>query len=135
MNLGRFQLGQFVKLGLPIVNGGGSPVAPDSAPTATITSPSNVTGAPFKLAMDGGPLAFSLPVQLGLSFALGTFSVSYTYKVNGVTFTSGDTFNVIAGGDPGGGIIAMSFYDRPEARYVVTQLTSGRIVQGRNPSL
>jgi len=135
MNLGRFQLGQFVTLGLSTVNTVGVPTAPDAAPMATITTPGVVAGAPFKLAMNGGPLAFALSIQLGLAYGLGTFSVTYTYSVNGAALTGGDTFTVIAGGDPGGGIIAMAYYERPEAGYVVTQLTSGRIVQGRNPSL
>jgi hypothetical protein len=49
--------------------------------------------------------------------------------------TASDTFDLIAGGDEGGAVVSMFAIDRPEARYVVGQLASGKLVQGRNPRL
>lgn len=135
MNLGRIQVGQVVTLGLSTFDPSGAPTAPESAPVATITNPNGTKRPPFKLAMNGGPLAFALPILLGLDFSLGIYGVSYTYTANGFVRSGWDAFTVIAGGDPGGAIISMASYERPEAQYVVVQLTSGRIVQGRNPKL
>lgn len=136
MDLGRFQVGQVVMPAVKTLNVDGDSAAPDVAPTATITGPDGFARGPFKLAMRGGSTEFALPVFLGLEFSLGTYSLSYSYTVDGDAIdTDGDSFEVIAGGDPGGRVISMVAYDRPEARYVVAQLTSGRIVQGRNPRL
>jgi hypothetical protein len=135
MYLGRYQLGQEVKIGLPTVDGSGNPVQPDSAPTAVITHPDAIVDPAVKLAMDGGPTAFALGIDLGYATILGTYTVSYSYQAGVFAGSGGDTFDVIAGGDPGGRIISMTAYDRPEASYVVAQISSGRIVQGRNPSL
>lgn len=134
MDLGRFQQGQQVTLGIATVDGSGNPVAPNAAPTVTITPP---TGSPFtlKLAMNGGSTAFSLPVFLGLSFGLGTYSVAYSYQAGAFAGSGSDTFEVIAGGDPGGAVISLCSFDRPEARYVVAHTTAGLILQGRNPQL
>jgi hypothetical protein len=134
MYLGRFQQGQPVRLAVSPVSGG-NPATPDSAPVATVTGPVGFASFSAKLAMDGGPTAFALAIPLVAEFLLGTYSVSYSYSVGGNAGTASDTFDVIAGGDPGGRIISMTAYDRPEARYVVTQLSSGRIVQGRNPTI
>lgn len=135
MYLGRFQLGQVVKLGLSIVDGSGNPVSPDAAPMAVITNPDSSTDPAFKLAMDGGSTAFAIKLMLGNENSLGTYSVAYSYQAGVFAGSGGDTFDVIAGGDAGGRIISMSAYERPEASYVVAQIASGRIVQGKNPSL
>ena len=69
------------------------------------------------------------------SVALGTYSVSTAYAIGGVPATQASTFQVVAGGDSGGEIISLFEYDRPEGRYVLAQLGSGRLVQGRDPYL
>lgn len=126
-SLGRFQLGDVVTTEvLP-----GSP--PDAAPVATIKNGIGVTIATAKMAMNGGPTAFSLPLFLGNLFTVGTFSVTYSYAVGGIPGSASDSFDVVAGGDPGGRVIAMTAYDRPEAQYVVVQMASGYLMQGRNP--
>lgn len=135
MNLGRFQQGQIVKISIATVDGNDLPATPDAAPVATIRDPSNAVIFSGKLAMDGGTQLFSLPIFVGISYPLATYTVGYTWSVGGFNGTGSDTFDVIHGGDVGGRIIAMYAYDRPEARYVVAQLTSGNIVQGRNPRL
>lgn len=133
MDLGRYVKGQFVTPAVAVVSGGNA-ATPDAAPTATISGPSPTRTV--KLAMDGGPTAFALPIQIDDSFALGTYSVEYAYSVGGSAGSpSSDTFDVIAGGDLGGKVIAMAAYVRPDAQYVVVQTDAGKLLQGRNPRL
>lgn len=135
MSLGRFQLGQSVPLSLSVVNSGGSPVWPDAAPTATITDSGSHVIAEFKMAMTGASYVFSADEFLGLDYTLGTYSLSYQWFVGGSSVSASDSFDVAPGGDAGGRVISMYAYSRPEASYVVGQLSSGNIVQGRNPRL
>lgn len=135
MYLGRFQPGGVVKIRVATTDGSSNPVTPDAAPVATIRDPSNAVIFTGKMAMDGGTQVFSLNIFLGLPYPLATYTVGYSWSVGGFNGTGSDTFDVIHGGDIGGRIISMYAYDRPEARYVVAQLTSGNIVQGRNPRL
>lgn len=132
-DLGRFQLGQSVPLAVATVDGQGAPASPDAAPTAAITGPSGDPVATVELAMAGDDRHFALPFFLGLSLPLGTYGVAYSYLILGAAMAASATFTVIPGGDTGGAIISMFAFDRPEARYVVAQLESGRLVQGRNP--
>lgn len=126
-SLGRFQLGDVVLLEvLPQ-----SP--PDAAPVATVTDSLSNTILVAKMALNGTPASFALQLFLGSQFKVGTFSVTYSYIVNGGSGVTEDSFDVVAGGDPGGPVIAMTAYDRPEAQYVVVQLKSGYLMQGRNP--
>jgi hypothetical protein len=131
--LGRFQIGQTVPLAVVPVDSGGFPSPPDSAPVATVQDPSNTTVGILKMALGGDPEHFAIGFFLRGGLALGTYQVTYAYRVNGASLGETGSFDVIPGGDPGGAVIAMVGYDRPEARYVVAQLASGRLVQGKNP--
>ena len=136
MNLGRFQPGQILPIGVTTVDGTGTPTWPDTAPVATVKDAGNNVIWTGKVALDPDtPYRFSSALFLGIPYSLGTYSVGYEWSVGVYNGTATDTFDVISGGDVGGRIIAMYAYDRPEARYVVAQLTSGNIVQGRNPRL
>lgn len=136
MNLGRFQSGQSVTIAVSTLGSTSLPVMPDAAPVATIKDSVGDVILLRKLALERfGSNVFSLDVFLGVRYPLGTYTVEYQWVVGGFTGTGSDTFDVIHGGDVGGRIISMYAYDRPEARYVVAQLTSGNFVQGRNPRL
>ncbi|SIO38004.1 hypothetical protein SAMN05444166_4234 [Singulisphaera sp. GP187] len=135
MNLGRYQQGQTVTIGLAVVDANGDPASPITAPTAVITDADDSVVASLKLAMNGNSTAFALGVFLGINYSLGTYTVTYSYQSGAFSGSASDTFTVIPGGDPGGRVISLYAYDRPEARYVVAQLTSGLILQGRNPRL
>ena len=135
MDLGRIQPGQFVTIGVATVDGAGHPATPDAAPVATITDASNAVVFAGKIPMRRDTRHFALPIFAGITLPLGTYTVSYAWAVGVFGGTATDTFTIIHGGDIGGRIISMYAYDRPEARYVVAQLSSGNIVQGRNPRL
>lgn len=133
MDLGRRQQGQYVNLRVETTDSSGDPAQPDAAPVATITDAGSNVVATIKIPMSRVENVFSLPLFLGASYLLGTYIVEYSWSVGGVIRNSSDSFDVIHGGDIGGGVIAIYGYDRPEARYVVAQLSSGKLVQGRNP--
>lgn len=135
MDLGRFQPGQVVTLGVSTVDGSANPAWPDAAPVATIRDSSSNVIWSGKISLDGGAYHFSLPVFVGISYSVGTYQVTYAWAVNGTAVASSDSFDVIAGGDIGGSVVSMYAYVRPEATYVVAQLSSGNLVQGRNPRL
>lgn len=126
-SLGRFQVGDLVPM--EVLPGG----VPDAAPVATVKDSMMNVMFVAKMAMNEAPDFFSLPLFLDARFAVGTFSVTYSYAVSGVLGTASDSFDVVAGGDPGGRVIAMTAYDRPEAQYIVVQMQSGYLMQGRNP--
>ncbi len=128
--LGRYRRGDKVVIGTIL------PGIPDSAPIAVIISPdSQVIGAYELPISDATRVSFSLPVQVNLAFAFGTYRVSYQFTIGGHAGVVKDAeFQVIPGGDSGGEVISMLAFDRPEARFLIAQLNSGRLVVGRNPS-
>jgi hypothetical protein len=130
-DLGRYRRGD--KLTLHCA----TPSVPDHAPIAVILDQSNYPVAALSLPKaDASRKAFELQVFVGDGFALGSYSVSYQFSVGGVPGNvPGDSFTVIAGGDSGGEVISLYSCDRPEARFVIAQLNSGRLVRGRNPSI
>lgn len=127
--LGRFVRGQTVLFSLFPVS------ALDSVPTLTLSD--DLTSTPIATALapitSKNPLSFALPVQLGSNLSLGTLRLTFVYTVGGVTLTQVGTFDLIDGGDSGGRVISLCGYTRPNARYLLAQLDSGRLVQGKNP--
>lgn len=131
--LGRYQVGQAVPLAVTPLDGGGFATQPDAAPVATVTAPGGAVLGPFKLAMVADPTHFALAFFPGVGLPLGTYAVAYACLVAGQASTIAGSFDLIPGGDPGGAVVGLFSYDRPEARFVVAQLASGRLVQGKNP--
>lgn len=136
MDLGRFQPGDIIELKFDTVDGDSNRAAPDVSPTIQIVdADSNAIMPTNKAGLIGSYTHFGLDLFVSALYPLGTYTVTYSWTVSGTGFTATDTFTVIGGGDIGGSIIAMRAYVRPEASYVVAQLNSGNIVQGRNPRL
>ncbi|MBX6312831.1 MAG: hypothetical protein IRY99_07945 [Isosphaeraceae bacterium] len=135
--LGRYQRGQAVTLGVRVLGPDRLPAMPDSAPTARVYGDGGLV-ATYRLPIidKGGQVGmFQRPVAIGLEYERGRYRVVYQYAVGAHAGMVIDTFEVIPGGDSGGAVISMYAYDRPEARYVVAQLSDGKLVQGRNPRL
>jgi hypothetical protein len=129
-NLGRYTKGQRVPLLLVPSS------MPDATPIATIIGPDDSTLAALGMPLGPDGRCFLLRLFMGEPYeSMGTYRVTYSYFVAGQPVGSEDTFDRIAGGDAGGRVIAMVSVERPEARYVVAQLDSGRVVQGQNPRL
>jgi hypothetical protein len=78
---------------------------------------------------------FGKPRMIGEDYPLGTLSVKAAYSVSGVPASQDATLYVVDGGDSGGSVISLLGHTRPDAAYIVAQLSSGVLVQGRNPHL
>ena len=130
--LGRFRHGDKVTMSISL------PGVPDSAPIAVIFAEgTNQLMGVYQLpSIDSTNLNFALPMQMGNSFSFGTYLVTYQFTIGGVqgTVDSG-RFQVIPGGNPAGDVIFMHAIDRPEATFVLTQTSDGRLYVGRNPSI
>jgi hypothetical protein len=76
---------------------------------------------------------FKLELFLGDSFATGNHSMELMYSISTDTFIETRTFGIAAGGDTDGQVLAMYYYHRPHADFVVYQVESGLILRGKNP--
>lgn len=133
--LGPFALGSWVPLELFATMPDGQLAVPLVEPTATILDASSATVATITLPRSPGPAGrYGRQMIVGRAFSRGRYRVLYRYQVPGpVQRYAVDLFEVVGGGDPEGAIISLREFRRPEARYVVGQTASGRLVQGRNP--
>lgn len=137
MYRGRYSLGQEIPLGVLTVNADGTPTLPTTAPHMDIFSSSAkvLEGKLIPIIDRGGQTGyFQYPLFLGPLFAAGRYSVIYRYLVGSYLGQVEDVFEVLAGDDEGA-VIAMYWYERPHAAFVVQQLDSGLLVRGRNPRL
>lgn len=136
MYLGRYQLGEYVPLRVLCLNGSQVPADPDACPLVDLRSasgkPVSGEGLPVldKHATTG---LFGSGLYLDEAFSEGAYSVQFTWLVGGTLYSSLARFQVAPGGGASGQVIAMCSYERPHARFLVQQRTSGRIYKGRNP--
>lgn len=131
----RYQRGQYVPLTTTVSDG-----LTLEPPVCVVTDPNNAMFGYFLLPYVGlnpnGAPIYSYPMFLAGGAALGTYTVTITFATTiGGSATVDQTFDVVAGGDSGGQVISLYSYDRPEASFVLAQLSSGKLVQGRNPHL
>jgi hypothetical protein len=126
----RHQRGTVVTLGI-------SPGKADRLPVASVVGPGSVPLGTYPMPMLSGTSApsYQLSLRLPGGIALGTYQVTFSYSVGGVSGSASEQFDVIPGGDSGGEVISLYSHDRPEARYVLAQIGAGKLVQGRNPHL
>ena len=138
MYRGRYQLGQEVVLGLVTLESTSLPDVPDYPVHVRIWSGgTKVLGKFIPIHDRYGTTAFFQYRQfIGAQFSAGTYHVNYHYVgSDGHGGIETDHFEVVAGGHADGTIIAMNYYNRPHADFVVTHLDSGKIQQRRNPSV
>lgn len=138
MYYGRFQLGQSVPLAIRTDDANGVPTMPDDVPVARIYKNDDTLVASQRIPVfdkSGTNGLFLLPFFLGPAFSVGRYRVLYSYTLSGTPQVKDDYFEIVAGGDPGGAVISAYWYDRPHAKFLIQQLDSGKLVQGRNPRL
>jgi hypothetical protein len=123
-NLGRFRPGDVVPLAFSLA------ARPDYNPIASVT-PSGAAANPFS--RDG--INFLWPLLLDGRFTFGTFIVTCSYSIGGISGITQSSFEVVPGGDVGGRVISLFSYERPKRKYVLAQLQAGSLVQGSNPHL
>jgi len=127
VNLGRRQKGQTITFAVDTLG------TPDNPPIASVVGPDNALFGAFDLPLVVQSNQFGRSVLLAGALALGTFLVTYTWTLAGAPQSMVEKFDLVGGGDSGGGVIALCYYERPEARYLLAQLAAGKLVQGRNP--
>lgn len=136
--LGRYQVGQEVPLILWVRNQDRTPSFPDDVPLARVVDSSGSHIASVKMpVVDRYTVTglFQAYLPLSTEYAVGKYTVEYQYRVSGYSGLLLATFEVVPGGDVGGSVISLYTVERPEARYVVAQLDTGRLVAGRNPTI
>lgn len=136
--LGRFQIGQEVPLILWTRDRDRTPAFPDSHPLARVVASDGTHVESVQMPVSDryqvtGLFRYQLP--LGAGYSTGKYTVEYQYTVSGYPGLLLASFEVVAGGDVGGPVISLYAVERPEARYVVAQLGTGRLVAGRNPTV
>jgi len=138
--LGRYQLGDFVPLLVRTKDEDGIITIPtvtsDQAPIAAIWSDSAKVENLRLPVVDLSLGLFGGRVQLTSNYAVGQYFAAATWTVGGKTVV-GDavfTFEVVAGGDSDGAVIAMKEYLRPEAVNLVFEKDGGKVLCGRNPA-
>lgn len=138
--LGRHQLGNTMPVTVLTVDASNLPTAPDVPPVMKIWSGTTlILSAQMPVADRYGTSTnttlFIYPLFLGASYAAGLYDVSLTWKIGTFVGVEDGTFEILAGGNADGSIIAMTLYRRPEADFVVWQTNSGKLQRGRGPKL
>lgn len=117
VSLGRFRLGDVVNISFALLGQVDIPEATISGPTGTETR---------ALSTRDGTL-FELHEFLGPTYGTGTYLV--TVQLEAVSF------DVVAGGDPAGGVLSLYSTKNVQGWRVLAQLRSGALVTGSNPRL
>lgn len=138
--IGRYKLGDAVPLYVKTVDTNGVATLPDDCPTVKVWNSSGTLILNQKMPIierftqTGN---FCYPLFLGVLWATGTYTAVYYWTTGSQTFNGldCDTFEIVDGGNKDGNVIAMYFFDRPQAKYVVYETDSGVLIQGRNPTV
>lgn len=132
--LGRYQLGQTVPLRMACEDSDGAAAAPSDAPIAKVFGASFVLAKQMPVEDLGASTGlFSYQLRLDSNFSVGQYSVTYFYKNSSFLGCEHDYFEVIAGGNDDGGVIAMQSFELAHAKFVVGKAEDGIIFSGRNP--
>lgn len=131
----RYQLGQVLPIFVQCIDDTGKPAFPDNAPQLKVWSDSglvlsDVMPCEDRFIQTG---VFLYQLFLGATFSAGQYTWAVYYKAGDNHGIATGAFAVMGGGNPDGDIVSMHFFERPQARFLVQELDSGVIVQGRNP--
>jgi hypothetical protein len=135
MFFGRHQLGEEIVIQAVCRDGDDVPIFPDAAPTIDVWQGATLvySGLPMfpteRTIVTG---LFTRPIRLA-GIALGTYNCVIRWRestFNGVSLAS---FAIVAGGNSDGACIAMTYFSPPNGQFLVRQLDSGLIRQGKNP--
>lgn len=135
---GRYQLGQEVVLSVLCTDASGTPTAPTSAPHLDVfRGATKVLSGALLPSLDVGATTglFQRSLFLGAIFSAGRHTVVYRYLVGSYLGQHTEEFEIVAGGNANGHVIAAHWYERPHAGFVVQQLDSGKLIKGRNPTV
>lgn len=129
----RYQRGQQISLQVALAG------LADVPPVMTIHDPNNALFGTYRLpylpSVDSTTFTYGTFLRLPGGAVLGTYQVSFSYSIGGAPGTQTAAFDAVPGGDSGGKVVSLYAYGRPEASYVLAQLGSDKLVQGKNPHL
>lgn len=141
MYLGEFFLGEWVSIPLVCRDASRAESNPTAAPTLNIYKADDtpITGA------DDRPIApfaqgsltgfFNFNVHLNSNFSAGRYIALLQYAVAGSNKAELHFFEVMSGGNAKGAYVALFYYQRPHANYIVGQLDDGTLEMRRGPKL
>ena len=139
MYLGRKQLGDSITLSLLTLNGSGVAAMPQYVPVLKVWSNSAQIFSREMPVVDryNVPGLFYYQLFLGSDFTTGLYHINYWWLIDADDYegSAEDYFEVVAGGDDDGATLAMHYFKRPHADFVVRQTERGDIRAGRNPVL
>jgi hypothetical protein len=139
----RFQLGDWLPLSILPRDSTSSGTADEPGVTVKIFEADGdlvetvaLPSRPERINLERGlGLGCEARVHLDSSYAAGKYMLFYAYTTDGATNVRGhaETFEIVAGGDAGGAVIASHFHDLPNANNVVFQLDNGDLRRRLNP--
>lgn len=136
MFIGRFVLGEFVPLVVWARNDDGTPAVPSSHPEARIYDDAGTLVQTHALPLvDSADVVgrFRYDLPLGSQYAVGYYSVKIEYTISAVVYAELLDFQVLAGGDADGGLIAAELYNSPNSPWLVAETDRGELLAHRNP--
>ncbi len=136
MYLGRYQQGEEALIVLLCSSTADVPVLPDAAPVADVSGDGFFVSGIALAVMDpaAAPGLFYARLYLDSRFS-GRCTVTLRWLVSGVLHAREAVFEVAPGSDPSGGVLALHYYRRPQAEFLVQQRSGGGIYKGKNPRL
>lgn len=134
----RYQLGDLLPLNIWAVTVGGAQTLPDAAPTARIVAASDVTTAVKTISLPicdryGALVRFHTMDPLDGDYSAGIYHIVYRYLHSTVANGHSETFEIVAGGDAAGAVIAAECVVDPHRASVLYCDDSGTIKVSRNP--
>jgi hypothetical protein len=137
--MGRLQLGTYLEVLFQPTTGNNEPALPDAVPTIQVrrTSDGAVVHSGLMPVLDKtvSPGLFYLPLFLGFGFAAGGHTLRLSCTIDGDPVLDTRSFTIVAGGDVQGQALAMVYFHKPHADFVVFQTENGSISRGKNPYL
>ena len=139
MNLGRYQLGDWLPLTLVTHNAAGTRTLPDAAPTAKIVDASGTTidtiNMPISKSKAFTISEFEYLLRLDSDYSAGVYMVFFRWATGSGAFSGGQSkqFEILAGGDSDGNVMGMAWMPKPQSADIVYQLDGGALLAGRNP--
>ncbi len=132
---GRKQLGSELFVGVLCTGANKKPAAPVTAPVMQVLSSSGPVGSMSLPAVDANFITglFGYRLFLGALFAVGLYTVVYTYQIGATVYADQDTFEIIPGGDPNGAVVSLFPFLPGVNTFLIKQLDGGALVFGKNP--
>jgi hypothetical protein len=136
MYRGEFQLGDLLSLQLQTTSAGAG-AEPDDAPRAFVYSPSGIVESHLLPVTDERNVTgrFWICLPLDSKYSTGYYWIHYLYVMGGVTKSTLESFEIVAGGDSKGTGISMEHFRRQPNDFVIVQTDGGFLLRKKNPEV